>query len=362
MPSHSGLAVGCGQMAFAFGTMVFSQIFQSLLRYFHIDSVFYITAALLFIPSAVSCMFLSWPREPAYEAYGTEDDFLLHEQEAKTISIREMLRLPVFWCYVSTILASQAAFAFYPYFFKLGAAFGSSEQAIVNSFEIVLLVSTISRPFIGVVADKLKWGHGHFSIGPKNMMTLFLFVQMIIFVLMIQFSHSGNFDGFVVAASVIFIVYSSGGCGAALLARDVFGAKNSSLVFGLGAGFGFGFGEFLSGELMSVIDSVNNARGPTQCRYIPFYVIAILWSLIGLVSCAVMQKHGSKLSSLEVRRDSLFPPAADTSQDSEARMIFGSYRDYGAVDTSTLTVHLAENEQVSPSFEATEVEIAVRSS
>lgn len=347
-------------MAFAFGTMVFSQIFQSLLQYFHIDTVFYITAALLFIPSAVSCVFLSWPREHAYEALETEDEFLLHEREAKTISIREMLRLSMFWHYVSTILASQAAFAFYPYFFKLGAAFGSSEQAIVNSFEIILLVSTLSRPFIGVIADNFKWGHGRFSIGPKNMMMLFLFVQLILFVLMIQFSHSGHFGAFVAAVSVIFIVYSSGGCGAALLARDIFGAKNSSLVFGLGGGFGFGFGEFLSGELMTIVDSVNNEPGATRCRYVPFYVIAMLWSLIGLVSCAMMQKHAGKLCGTEMAMSAPCLAPTGVLQDAEAKRALDFSTDYGAMGKATLIVRVAQNEEVGGSLDTTKVEIAIR--
>lgn len=357
MPLNPGLVVGCGQMAFAFGTMVFSQIFHFLLRTFSISTVFYITAALLLIPSAVTCTFITWPPPDDDETFGMEDTFLLHEHESSVIPLRKLFTLPVFWCYTSTILASQATFAFYPYFFKLGYAFGNSDEVIVNSFKIILLCSVISHPLIGVIADSLKWGHGRFSIGPKNMMVLFLAMQMVLYLLLIRFSHGGNFGGFVTATCVLYIVLSSGGCGGSLLAREIFGAKNTSLVFGVGAGFGFGFGDFASAELMAIVDSASKSQGATPSRYVPFYMIAILWSFVGMVSCAMMQRYESVPWRTQVCKDGLCACAVCVSR---AKKICEFETGYGAIGKPALTVHPEEAEELLPSCSVTKIGSAVR--
>lgn len=336
-PSRPGLLIGTGQLAFGLGGLAFAALFHSLLEHFDIKAVFRIAGTVLFLPSLLSSIFLSWPDHDHSDAEHIEDAFTTQEQHKlierkrqSPISWKNLLLLRTFWCYIIVIMAAQAGFAFYPYFFKIGMSFGFSEAVVVNYFQVALFVSTILRPLGGVMSDSLRWGNGRFAVGPRNAMVVLLLFQIIMFTGLIWVSYNGDFFGFVVATTGVLFVFSAGACGPALMAREIFGAENSSLVFGMGGGIAMGMGEFISGELMAIVDWSNEPDSGGPLKYVKFYVISIVFSLLGLLCCAMMKSYGSKGTGDEIPTDAAFasePVTSDLGPEYQGE----GYIDYGSV-------------------------------
>eukprot|EP00177_Eucheuma_denticulatum_P006391 GFKZ01011665.1.p1 GENE.GFKZ01011665.1~~GFKZ01011665.1.p1 ORF type:complete len:542 (+),score=39.02 GFKZ01011665.1:303-1928(+) len=313
-PSRPGLLIGTGQLAFGLGGLTFAAIFHSLVEHFDIKSMFRISGTVLFLPSLLSSIFLSWPHndqavrpdtESLWNTFTTQEQHKLIERKLDSpIPWKRLLVLKSFWCYMIIIMAAQSGFAFYPYFFKIGMSFGFSDAAVVGYFQIVLFISTVLRPLGGIMSDSLRWGGGRFSVGPRNTMVVLLLFQIIMFAALIQVSYNVDFFGFVVATAGVLFVFSAGACGPALMAREIFGPENSALVFGMGGGIAMGMGEFISGELMAFVDWSDESEFSGPSKYVDFYAISIVFSVLGLLCCALMQTYGSERAGDQISKPS----------------------------------------------------------
>lgn len=291
VPSRPGLAVGIGQMSFGLGSIFFSSFFEYLLQRFQCSTTFLIAAMVLGVPSAANVFLMEWPCEDE-SAEETESDFTDRtNRQGTVISWRKLPLFLPFWYYVLSILAGQVGFAFIPYFFKIGSSFGQSTDAVVLSFQIAILCSTIARPFLGLLADALKWGSGPFSHAAKNLTFLLLATQLAALLGLVSFSTSSNFIGFVVCSCFILIVFAGSAVGAPVLGRDMFGTVNSALVFGIGTSVAMGCGEFIFGVLMGAIDSAASAERVGPAKYNLFYMLSAAVSVFGIMSCTMIRTY-----------------------------------------------------------------------
>lgn len=293
-PDHPGLAVGLGQMSFGLGSIIYNSVFTRLLTHTTVSTTLISSAAVLAVPTAIAAFFLEWPSKhvlhPFEEFINNSYDASDSEVSSVSIPLKKLVLLLPFWFYVLAVLGAQAGFAFIPFFFKISHTFKAPLENIIASFDILFLISTIFRPFAGILADSLKLGTGQLSIGSKNMMFLLLFMQMVMFMLLVPISAFENYLGFVFASGIILTIFAAGACGASILARDLFGKHNSSLVYGVGGSIAIGVGEFVSGELMNVID-LSDKVGTSPNKFNAFYTVCAVWSALGLLSCLMIQKY-----------------------------------------------------------------------
>lgn len=293
-PHRPGLAVGLGQMGFGLGSIIYTILFNALLDAFPVTTALYISAVFLTLPVALSVPFLKWPEssQKSHSHRGNDANVI---GEGQVIPWLSLLSVPLFWYYIGTVCALQAPFALIPFFFKVGLSFGANMKVLVACFDVVFLGSTLLRPVAGVLADSLKVGRGCFAMGSKNLMGLLLIVQITFFMILLAVTYIESFAGYVIASGILITVFGGGACGASILARDMFGAQNSSLVFGMGAAIGMGIGEFVSNSLFSFFD-LSHRYGDTASRYSPFHVVCVIWSLLGLICCVHIQRHPAYFS------------------------------------------------------------------
>lgn len=282
-------------MCFGLGCAFFSSFFEYLLRNFRCSTAFLITAAALAAPSASCIGLLKWPSGPGPLQENVSENTLKDEHHLVIPWTKLPFLLP-FWYYVASIFAGQVGYAFIPYFFKIGRSFGKSTDVLVNSFQVAILLSTISRPFVGMLSDSLKWGHGFFGMGSKNVLIILLILQLTAFVCLVSFS---TFLGFVVCSCIVLVVFSGVAVESSILARDMFTPVNSSLVFGFGASIAMGFGEFGTGEIMAAVDNAPAFEVSGASKYHPFYMLSAALSVFGLLSCFMLQKHAPLCCSSE---------------------------------------------------------------
>lgn len=243
-----------------------------------------IAALVLTVPCLLSALFLEWP--PQYTSSVPNDtlDFDPPETSEISLTLSQLPSMPSFWLYTFATVAAQAGFAFIPFYFDMGQAFGAEMSVILATFQISSMLSALCKPFVGLCIDKVKTHRGFFSLGSKNMMLIFMMLQTFSFFLLIPVTVRQNFSQFVLLVGMLLIVFAGSACCPSTLAREQFGNVNSSLILGVGGSLALGLGEFITATLVALsVQCSGNEQGPLA--YIVFYLIAALWSLCGVVSC-----------------------------------------------------------------------------
>lgn len=262
----------------------------------------YLAVVVTMIPGLLVSCFLKWPSLEQNAPHQSYTELADHaEAERETLSLRGLLLLPLFWQSVFSIIATQTGFVFISYFFRIGLSFNQSMHSLVQVFEVISFVQAFSRPLTGMLADSLKWGRGFFSLGSKNVMLLALALQALFFAMLISFSNTYNFSGFMFSAGIIVVVFATSECISALLLRDIFGQQNSSVAFGAGASIGFGVGCFISPLVFTAISSRAESSDPAPSAYNLFYLICVFWSIAGLIATATLSRYGALHSRRSVK-------------------------------------------------------------
>lgn len=220
------------------------------------------------------------------------------EDSSKTglrVSWKQVLLLVAFWQYLLTALTSGASFAFNPYFYKLGQAFGKEQWELVRLFQVTEIIGTILGVAVAILTDVLHTKDGYGFSGSRNMSIGFLLVQTVLFVVCAIASSHNAFWTFLAAMCVLKVVMLCHEGVAALLAKDFFGTSNTVIVFGFGAGLSLGVGEGLSAWTMSIVESLARhshaaVRQLTPDAYNPFYIAAAVYSFAGLLCATCMAR------------------------------------------------------------------------
>lgn len=291
MPKRQGLAVGCCQMAYGFGPVLFSPIFTAFLTVIGCVNALYTAAILLSVLGFTCTYFLEWPSSIADDTSGQNGNNLEPYSQGVKIPWRRFPFLLPFWNYMITVFMTQLAYAFYPYFFEIGLTFKQPMYKLVNSFQIANLLGTFARLAAGVLADRMGCGWGPLYSGAKNLMLILLVMQSAACLLLASWSNSNNFTGFSACVGIMFIVFGGGSCDAVVLARDMFSPANSAIVFGIGAGFTIGLGEAFSSALMARVESwmpVAAVKEPGS--YNMFYLMSALFSFCGFLACLFVER------------------------------------------------------------------------
>lgn len=320
VPRRKGLAIGFGQFSLGLGTILFTQAFNKLISAVGVCTALVYIGGGLALLSLVPTGLLIWPdedsshcgnametaRKKEVTASISSESFplLCHPytehhgikstpKRAVRLSWRQIVKSSDFWHYIVIVLTAGASYAFNPFYYKLGLLFSKPMERLIRLFQITDIIATILSLVASSVTDILHTSQGYWFSGARNLILIFLSAQTILFSWMTWLTRQRNFWGFLIVKSLLKIVMTChGGC-ASFLARDFFGAPNSCLVFGLGAGLALGFGEGISVWLMSAVENFAHSRnGPNLVPedYNPFFVIAGVWTLLGLVCTIMIQK------------------------------------------------------------------------
>lgn len=225
-------------------------------------------------------MLVEWPELPcSEEASKSEDDPLLsnHLPDGRPLTWKTLPCLTVFWLYVITLSATQAPYAFFPYFFDIGNSYGVPLHVQVRCFQIVSILSSISRPFFGGICEGLKHADGS-SLASKKAIMAVLASQLFLFLLMIPMSC---FESFNVIGGSIMMLYSGSTCLAVILAREMFGKNNSALVFGMGGSLALGLGGSFSVVMMEQLAVEVEQFSDDYSNY---YWFSLVWTAVGLTA------------------------------------------------------------------------------
>lgn len=211
------------------------------------------------------------------------------------VSWKCILMLPTFWQYLLTGLTSGASFAFNPYFYKLGYAFGRQQQELVRLFQITEVVGTLLGVVVAMLTDVLHTKDGYAFSGSRNMSIGFLLVQTVLFIVCAAASSTGLFWTFLSAVCVLKVIMLCHEGIGALLAKDFFGSANTVVVFGFGAGLALGGGEGISAWTMSFLEGLERhfrggVRDLPPDAYNSFYIAASVYSFMGLICATVMAR------------------------------------------------------------------------
>lgn len=338
LPDNPGRAVGLSQLSFGLGSIGVAWFYSTAIQIFDTPNAIIISAFVLALLTAVPSLFLAWPCpdsgsqgsccssnnhrsiatnvaeiSPGIVESVTHDEglSLLHgdgvekSSASRHLSWTQLVFSRPFTLYLIVVLTAGVSYAFIPYYFKLGALFDVSHDLLLFSFQITSIASTFFGLLSSIWTDHFVFHSsssylkspttrdGPFSSGAKNMMGLFLIIQTVFSFLLIPVSRTNCFALFVVIVAFMkMIMASHAGC-AALIARDIFGEKNSCLTFGIGGGLALGSGEGLSAAIMTWIDSgiAKPTSEMTPAEFNGFYWIAGCWSVVGTVSLMLLHKY-----------------------------------------------------------------------
>lgn len=254
-------------MLFGLGFVTYSSLYNYLLSHFHISTALRITAILLTFPTMLTSFFIS------YSPHQRDVPLQFRERE----SFQGLIKKMSVWLYFSSVFGTRAAYAFIPFFTQFAKGYGVEELHANKALETLFFLSSMSRPFVGMLGDRFKFGKGPFDLASKNLMCLILFVQTGIFITLHSLSGHTNYVWFQLAAGGLLCAFSGASSIILLLAKDVFGSRNSFFVYSLAGSLSMGLGEFVSVQACSEILTHHNER--------VFFWIGACWSGIALATC-----------------------------------------------------------------------------
>lgn len=307
-PTRPGLTTALGQLALSSGSILISSFYNGLISSFGCVQTFYIVSIIFCLVASLPMFLLTWPDSNQQLQHQQQSPCFVPVQNTELLAT-ENVRLPwkrlnrvtSFWSILFVVFTCAVPYALLAFFFKLGHVFQIPSSDILDYFQRSTVLSSCFSVVLIFLTDFARFGSSRFSSGAKNVLTVMLLLQTILFALLIPFSMASNFLLFVTAVTILLVMMTSySGC-AAILVRDMFGPANTMVVFGIGAGVGQGSGEGLSTELMNIVESVQTRGGnfslhPTSYSY--FYGIAALWSFMGLMALICTRRCEDAFQSL----------------------------------------------------------------
>lgn len=304
-PQNRGLAVGLGTLAFGLGIVSLTILFTAFLTVASVADTIVITGCLLALGMLPAVLFMRWPGESNihYDLSNTlSPEGTVSNEETIPIRHKEhdyeqggyigLAKSRNFWLYIIVVFTSGASFCLNPYFYKIGLLFGVSFHALVFWCNFVMIVSTLSGLFGGVLMDNrhLHSAAGFWSSPSRNIMLVLMSMQPLVMLMMVVANNFSMFWVFVLVRTLLSIIVTLHVSAAILLARDIFGNEDGSRAFGIGAGLSLGGGDSASVVLMSKsLDIAANGVPKVPSDFNLFYLIAAVWSVVGVI-CTVMIK------------------------------------------------------------------------
>lgn len=307
-PERSGMAVGLGTLAFGFGIVGLTSLFSTYLSTFSVSDAILRASYTLTFGMVPAVIFMRWPDETSFGddatvitvpcAGSTEEEAVpildsgATQADDKGVGFVGILKNYNFWLYVIVLFTTGASFCLNPYFYKIGLLYGASFDALVFWYNFINIVSTFAGLFAGAMMDSpyLRTQRGYWSSPSRNVMLGLMFTQTVLMALMVHANNTKCFWLFILGRCVLSVIVTVHACAAILLARDIFGNRDGSRAFGIGAGLSLGAGDSWSVVLMAISLYIAVGGLPKLTSdFNLFYEIAVAWSVVGVLCAALIK-------------------------------------------------------------------------
>ncbi|KAJ8904734.1 hypothetical protein NDN08_001250 [Rhodosorus marinus] len=288
---NPGVVTGIGMFSSSLGSIVLAFVYSvSQEQLTWLQSLFACGISMFLANSAASLSLTTALEDEVQDEEGVP---LLSDQKPDNsvkLGIWEILRDPNLYYF---LLCFSAA---------VGPGYGTAVGFQQMSVDVFNLSSTVSNKYfllvtaLGLVGrlgagfggDILKTEKGVFSNGALNVTGLLLVLQSVAILLMQNFPT--NFYSFVICSCITYFVFAGGAVTGALLARNLFGMANGSLVFGF-TGLAVGGGDLLSSWLIKQhAGEVTSGDPSLLSSYGEFIYVSIFWTLVGFVALVFIRK------------------------------------------------------------------------
>lgn len=290
LPSNPGLAMSFVSGGFGLSQFCLSPALSIAIALAGLRAALVLTAVFSFLATFVSLRYLSFPTEKDIAAIGLpasapEANIELLSSSAATGSMSDniltwgrLLRMPQFYLYIIASFTGRTAQSLFPYYFKLGDVFGLSASTVIFGFQALSLIGVFYAFAGNSLLERLSSPH---RSAVRPLLTIVFFAQAALFALMVPVSNAVNGWAALLITSCLIIMLESQTAFGVILARDVFGNKNSALVFGVAGGLSFGVGASFFTGLLAFIEQSEGSKVSTPATFIMFWPLAACASLIG---------------------------------------------------------------------------------
>lgn len=295
MPKTPGLAMTFVSAGFGLSQSVLSPMLVISIALEGICVSVVMTAFVSFVLTYISVRFLSFPTYADQAAIGAVStasdlvpDILVCSTVNEVLTWRALLKMPQFYLYVFVTFTGRTAHALFPYYFKLGNVFGLSTSFVVMGFQVLSLVGILYAFAGNVLLDRLSSPN---KCAVRPLLAAVFLVQAALFLCLIPISHASNGPLALLVISCLIIMLESQTAFSVILARDIFGMKNSALIFGVVGGLSIGFGVSFFVLLMSAIEKAGGDGKSTPRTFVNFYPLAATSCVVGALGVMAMRRR-----------------------------------------------------------------------
>lgn len=283
---NSQIAMGMFTMSIRLGSIAYAWLISHLCLIVSVTAAISFSAMITAAFTAVVTAFLRLPNihsqtnfiENSYEqGEGLDLDF-------PNLTWRSAVVTFSFWIYLFVLMILSVPFSFFPYFFKIGQVFKQSGPLVLSTFQKACVGSAITGMVTPVLSGRFKFGSGVFSSSHRNIFFILLATQTCLFFNMTSFTEIVDYGKFVQSVGALIVLRGSFMSTMTLLAVDMFGEKNSALVFGAGGGVACCLGESFGIILLAVEDLMHNGKDRQPQDFFGFYRTMVVLSTFGTAS------------------------------------------------------------------------------
>ena len=264
--AQNGLITGLTVAFFGLSVVVLSPVAEGLLSSFGVPFTFRALSLVFLAITGVSSLLMC---KPSSEYYMREASKVLRKDEFKQFTPREMLRTPMYYqIVISMLMASAAYLVLVPFIKTIATDRGMSDSVALAAVMVTGVANAAGRILAPAVSDKL---------GRTNVLILCYVISAAACLMMIFAT------GPLYIAAVFLIAFTYGGTSGVnpVMATELFGAKHSGTNYGL-VMISIAASSILFGKLSAVVG------GSSSGSMTPVFVLCAVICVIPIVLMRMM--------------------------------------------------------------------------
>lgn len=306
MPRRPGLAMTLVSAGFGLSQFILSPILTISISVLGLRATLLGTAITAFLATFLCLRFLSFPTQRDMAEIGTPTSAsdgnieLLPSSSANgpvsqnILTWSKLLRMPQFYLYLVVTFTGRTAQSLLPYYFKLGHVFGLSTSSVVLGFQALSILGIFYAFAVNSLMEHLS---SSYRSAARLLLSVVFFIQVGLCLLMIPVSKAYNGWAALTITSCLIVMLESQTAFSVILARDIFGKKNSALVFGVAGGLSIGVGGCFFTTLLAAIELYGDDKVSTPDTFLRFWPLAAFTSLIG--GFCVLSMHNIRTAHVQ---------------------------------------------------------------
>ncbi len=272
--AHTGLITGLTVCFFGLSVVILAPVARSMLSNLGVPQTFRILALVFIVVILVAGHFVS---KPSTEYYMREASKVLRKDEFKQFRPTEMIRTPLYWFQLISMLLSNAAYlVLVPYITTIALDRGISEQMALIAVMGTGVGNSLGRIIAPALSDKIG---RTITIILCSILTAAACLMMI----------SANGFMYVITVFLIAFAYGGGSGTNPVMSTELFGAKYSGTNYGL-VMISLAVSSILFGQISAVVGASGD--------FTPVFILCAVICVVPIVLMIAMRRfcmtHGGK--------------------------------------------------------------------